>query len=396
MLALRADSCFDGERFRSGPVTVLVDGGRIVGVEDGRPELGEPWTVVDHGTATLLPGLVDAHVHLAADGDNGALERLAGQPAESLPPVIGAALWRHLASGVTAVRDLGDRDFAVLAYRDQRPAGSGPAIVASGPPLTTVGGHCAALGGHAEGVDQLREAVRERARRGADVVKVMATGGVMTPGTDVGACQFTLAEMRAIVDEAHAAGLPVVAHAHALEAVRQVAEAGVDGVEHCSCVTDHGVDMPEDLAAALAASGIAVDPTLGWAPVPDAEFARAVLADAGLVWDDALRMVGRAHAAGVRLIAGTDGGIGAFKPHGILPDALREFVAAGIPLAAALIAGTSAAAEACGLGGTKGRLRAGFDADLVVVGGTLREDIGALGLVERVYLGGAKVDFSRA
>lgn len=396
MLALHAGSAFDGEHFRTGPVTVLVDDGRIVAIEDGRVDPGEPWTVVDHGAATLLPGLIDTHVHLAADGGNGALERLAGQPPESLPAVIEAGLRQHLAAGVTAVRDLGDRDFAVLDYRNARPSGAGPAIVASGPPLTTVNGHCAALGGQVDGVGHLREAIRERARRGADVVKVMATGGVTTPGTDVGACQFGMAEMRTIVREAHDAGLPVVAHAHALEAVRQVVEAGVDGIEHCSCVTDHGVDMPGDLMRALAASGIAVGPTLGWAPGPDAEFARAVLAGAGLVWDDALRMVGRAHEAGVRLVAGTDGGIGAFKPHGILPHALREFVAAGVPAGAALAAATSAAAGACGLGRSKGRLRAGFDADLFVVRGNPAEDIGALGLVNRVYLGGVAVNPGRA
>jgi imidazolonepropionase-like amidohydrolase len=125
------------------------------------------------------------------------------------------------------------------------------------------------MGGEAAGVDALRRAVAERAERGADVVKIMASGGVMTPGTDMLACQFSLEEMRAVVDEAHLQGLAVTAHAHALPAVERSVTAGVDGIEHCSCLTHHGAVLPPELADRLVEAGTYVCPTLGRVPGVD-------------------------------------------------------------------------------------------------------------------------------
>lgn len=209
---------------------MLVDGARIVGVEPGTAPTPDGCDVLEFPTGTVLPGLIDAHVHLCADSRDGALDRLPDHDEAALRDVIETALRTHLARGVTTVRDLGDRRFAVLEWRASSADGSPwPTIVAAGPPITSVAGHCWNMGGEASGVTELRLAVRQRAERGADVVKVMASGGFSTPSTEVLRCQFDADEMRAVVDEAHAQGLPVTAHAHGRPAAQQAIAAGVDG-----------------------------------------------------------------------------------------------------------------------------------------------------------------------
>jgi imidazolonepropionase-like amidohydrolase len=236
------------------------------------------------------------------------------------------------------------------------------------------------MGGETSGgPDALRAAVRERAERCAAVVKIMASGGVMTPGTDVYACQFGLDELRAAVDEAHRHGLPVTAHAHALAAVEQCMDAGVDGIEHCSCMTPEGVRTPPELAARLAGAGTWVCPTLGRAPgieLPPRML--AILAEMGATYEDHLAHVAALRRSGVVLLAGTDAGIGPGKRHGQLPLAVAELVGCGMTPAEALASATGLAARACGLEGRTGRLAAGLDADLLIVDGDPVADVTAL------------------
>jgi imidazolonepropionase-like amidohydrolase len=395
VLAIRAERAFDGEQVIPGGALVLTDGGRIVGVEPGSAPLPDGWPVAEFPGATLLPGLIDTHVHLCGDSQNGALEHLPGHSDAALDRVIEQALRQQLAAGVTTVRDLGDRRWAVIEWRDRLAASNGrlpyPTIVASGPPITSPGGHCWHMGGQAKGPAQLRQAVRERAERHVDVVKVMASGGNTTPGTDVMACQFTLEELRVVVEEAHALGLPVTAHAHGLPAVEQAVAAGVDGIEHCSCLTPSGIQQPDRLLEVLAARQTLVCPTLGWAPgvplaIPPA--IRARMAQAGITLEAFREAVGRVHRAGIRLVAGSDAGIAPVKPHGVLPETLVALVEAGVPATDALALATSRAAQACGLGDRKGRLRAGYDADLLLVDGDpLAADIRALRRVAGVMQG---------
>ncbi|MDG4837656.1 amidohydrolase family protein [Micromonospora sp. WMMD967] len=387
--AVRAGLMFDGERLVDGGVLVLLDGGRIVDVRSGRPEAPEGWPVREVPDGTLLPGLVDAHVHLCADAGPDALGRLADRAETDLDAVVEASLRAQLRAGITTVRDLGDRRDAVLRWRGRGVRDDLPTVVAAGAPVTSIGGHCWALGGEASGVDGVREAVRLRAAAGADLVKIMASGGVFTPGTDTTRPQFTDQELAAAVNQAHDLGLPVTAHAHALSAVEQALGVGADGIEHCTCVTATGARVPEELAERLAASGIAVCATLGTDPavVTPPEVvemaARAGLSEAALRAGTATL-----HRAGVRLVAGSDAGLGPAKPHGILPETLVEYVACGISATAALTAATSVGAEACGLGGRKGRVRPGFEADLLIVQGDPTSDITVLRRPLAVYRAG--------
>ncbi|MEU1646545.1 amidohydrolase family protein [Micromonospora zamorensis] len=390
--AIRVARMFDGERLVDGGVLVLLDGGRIVDVQRGRAEAPEGWPVREEPNGTVLPGLVDAHVHLCADAGPDALGRLAERPETDLDAVVEASLRAHLAAGVTTVRDLGDRRGAVLRWRAREVRDDLPTVVASGAPVTTVGGHCWSMGGEVSGVDGIREAVRLKAAAGADLVKVMASGGVFTPGTDTTRPQFTDQELTAALTRAHDLGLPVTVHAHALNAVEQALRVGVDGIEHCTCVTAAGAHVPDEVADRLAASGVAVCATLGTDPAvvtpPEvvAMAARAGLSAAALR-DGAASL----HRAGVRLVAGSDAGLGPAKPHGILPETLVEYVACGIPAAAALAAATSVGAEVCGLGRRKGRVRPGYEADLLVVDGDPASDISALRRPLAVYRAGNPV-----
>jgi imidazolonepropionase-like amidohydrolase len=401
VLGVRAGHAFDGERFRSDGVTVLIEDGRITAVLEPGAAAPDGCRTLDLPGATLLPGLIDSHVHLCGDSGPGALDRLPEFDDEALDTVIAASLAAHLATGVTTVRDLGDRRWAALDWRDRGgtavAAFPRPAISAAGPPLTSRRGHCWNMGGEVSGPAEIRAAVRARADRGADTVKVMASGGLMTAGTDVLRCQFTDDELRLMVDTAHDAGLPITAHAHGLPAVEQAVAAGVDGIEHASCFTDDGIAISDATLDALAAGRVAVCPTLGRDPSATPpprvlELERRT----GATWEVRLALVHRMYRAGVVLVSGSDGGINPNKRHGLLPSAVVDLVDAGLTVAAALATGTSVAARVCGVGGRKGRLAVGHDADLLLVDGDLRTDPTALHRVAAVLLAGRPIPGSAA
>ena len=261
MLAIRAASAYDGATFVDDGVTVLVDDGLIVGVEGPHhePPAGCPLATYD---GTLLPGLVDTHVHLVADGTVDGLERAPTLSDDELDAVIATALAHHAAAGVTTVRDLGDCGYRTLPFRDREAPGV-PRVVCAGPPVTVPDGHCHYLGGAAEGEAGVEAAVRERVERGVDIVKVMASGGMLTLGSDVLGVQFTPDELALAVRLTHAAGAaagrprPLPGRgSHALAA-------GVDGIEHFSCITERGVHTPDDLLEQHVVRGTVVGPTLG-------------------------------------------------------------------------------------------------------------------------------------
>ena len=390
MHGYRATRAFDGDRFLPGGALVLVDDGRIVGVEAGTAPAPSDCPVRDLPGTTVLPGLIDAHVHLCGDAGPRALDQLPELSDAELDAIVVASLAEQLTSGVTAVRDLGDARWAVVD-RHHHPH-DGPTVVAAGPPITSITGHCAGMGGEAAGVDRLRAAVRERAEHGADVVKIMASGGLMTAGTDVLGTQFTLDDVRSVVDEAHRAGLPVAAHAHSVPAVEMCIAAAVDSIEHCTCVTTDGIRTPPGLADAIAAAGIAVSPTFarkaGVVPPPHVQ---AAMERTHMAWEDRYPQIAELHRAGVVLVGGVDAGISPGKPHTIMAESLVEFVLSGLSTTAALAAGTSVAAGVCGLGGRTGRLAPGLDADLLAVAGDPQAEITALRDVRLVVSRGREV-----
>ena len=403
MLAIRAARMFDGERFTNGGVTVLIDDGRIVGVDQGLSDVPDGWRVIDHPDGTVLPGLIDTHVHLVTDSGMGALDRVAGYSDDELDAVITDGLRRQLVAGVTTVRDLGDRRFNVIDRRDRQRSGRvgepEPTILASGPPLTSIGGHCHYMGGEVSGADAIAAAIDERVERGVDIVKVMASGGMGTLGTDVMGTQFSTEEMRLLVGRAHAAGLPVTAHAHSLSAVEQAVEVGVDGIEHCSCLTPTGPMVTDELLDSLVAGGIIVGGALGAPPAAIFDNApaqvRAMMEQRGIT-PEAVRSLllefrGRMYRRGVRFVTGADSGIGPHMAHGLMHRAVAFFVEAGASAADALAAATSVSAEACGLDDRKGLLRKGYDADILVVNGDVQADVAALSDVRSVVLGGIVV-----
>ncbi|HMG45036.1 MAG TPA: amidohydrolase family protein [Acidimicrobiales bacterium] len=384
-LALRAAGLFDGTgaTLRPDPL-VLIDDGRIVAVETGRVEPPDDATVVDLGTATLMPGLVDTHLHLAFDAGPDPVAALRASDDATVLAGMAVAARRALRAGVTTVRDLGDRNYLALRLRDATDHGL-PTIVAAGPPITTPGGHCHFLGATAQGESAVRAAVREHAARGVDVIKVMASGGFITPGSTGLVPQFDADELRAAVDEAHRHGLPVTAHAHSTLSVAAALDAGVDGIEHCSFMTDDGVDAPDELIRRIARQRVAIGATLGALPgaVPPPPVAQRL---------DAMRAtIGRLHRAGAQILAASDAGIGPPKPHDVLPYGIELLGQIGLSNYEALRAATVEAARVCGLADRKGRVAPGLDADLVALDGDPLTDLSALHRVAAVYRHGRHV-----
>ncbi|WP_129666401.1 amidohydrolase family protein [Phytoactinopolyspora endophytica] len=397
MLAIRGTRLFDGERpAKLASPTVVIADGRILDVRPGdsasavlADNTPSRATSADLGDVTLMPGLVDTHVHLGFDAGPDPIGRLASVSADEALDMMRAAARTTLAAGITTVRDLGDRDYLALRLRDelaQRPS-EGPQVLAAGPPITTTRGHCGALGGKADGVDGIKAAVREHAERGVDVIKVMASGGVMTEGTRSELPQYGLHELRAAAEEAHRLGLPITAHAHAGQAIADVLAAGFDSIEHCSFMTADGVEPHAETIAAIAAAGVAVSATLGMLPDPTLPPAIATRINAII---DLLRSM---TLAGVTIVCGSDAGIGPPKPHGVLPHAVRQFVdELGWPPAEALGAVTSRAARVCGLGDRKGRIAPGFDADIIAVNGDPLRDPAAVLDVRAVFRMGQRCE----
>ena len=384
-IAIRAERVFDGNRFHNGPVIVAIEDGRISGVDFHGGVAPEDMALIDLGESTLLPGLVDAHSHLCWDPD-GEPEDLAGDSHEVL---LGRAR-RHaeaaLSSGITTIRDLGDRDFATLPLREEYRRGTtmGPELMVAGPPLTPSGGHCWFLGGEADGAEALVDAVNARAARGVDWIKVMATGGFTTTGTDPWQPQYNGDELAAVVGAAHRAGLPVTAHAHATAGIAAALAAGVDGIEHCTFLSESGVAASPEIIEAIVAKGVWCGITIGRV-VPE------MPEDIAALVEELRRSMRLLIDSGAHVAFSTDAGVDAAKPHDALPLELADLSRHGFTATEVLTGATAAAAASCGVGHRKGRIAPGYDADLLAVAAGLDEDLAALSDVKAVWRAGTQV-----
>ncbi|MFF3015930.1 amidohydrolase family protein [Streptomyces sp. NPDC057939] len=335
---------------------------------------------------TVLPGLIDAHVHLAFDGSPDPVSTLTDSLDEVLFEDMRRRAEQLLNSGVTTARDLGDRNGLALRLGATISEGAapGPRIVSAGTPLTTPGGHCHFLGGAVSGESEVRDLVRRNIAAGAGVVKAMVTGGGLTKGGPAShESQFTADELAALVDEAHKAGVPVAAHAHGTDGIAAAVAAGVDTIEHCTWMTDGGLDLRQDVLAEIIDRQIAVCPAVSphWQMLP-----RIFGEERAAAMFDLVRQMAD---AGVRLVAGTDAGVQRAGFDGLVP-ALAFYAHLGLANSSIIDMATSEAAAALGLGSVTGRIAPGFRADLLLVDGDPLADLAALGNIEAVFAAGQR------
>jgi imidazolonepropionase-like amidohydrolase len=334
----------------------------------------------DYPGSTIMPGLIDSHVHLGFDGGPNPAARMRSETDEQQLVLMLHSARDLLGVGVTTARDLGARAYLDVVVRDAIAAGlaRGPRMVVAARPITVTGGHCWFMGGEADSDDELRRMVRTHHKRGADLIKVMSTGGFMTTGSAPWYAQFTRAQLAVIVEEAGRVDKPVAAHAHGIEGIHRAVEAGVTTLEHCSFVTETNERrFDEPLAARIAERGIFVCPTINVNAPYVAELT-------GIVVGEHLKAM---HEMGVRLIAGTDAGIDN-TPHHQYVGGLEYLVTLDFRPADVLAMATTEAAAALGVDAITGRLAAGFEADVIVVDGDPSTDVAALGKLQRVIARG--------
>lgn len=369
---------FDGFDLRAETSSVDVDGSRIA---SGRGE--EPAQEIDFShvpDATVLPGLIDAHLHFAIGG--------ADQAEKANPAALVALRMAHsaqvnLRAGITTVRDMGAKEHIDVRFKEAVALGfvPSPRYLISGKPIIATGGHCTYMGRQVDGPEEARKATREQLTAGVDWIKMMVTGGIMTRGTDPRTQQLFDDEIAAVVETAHAAGKPVAVHCQGGPAVVATIKAGVDSLEHGMWLTDEAIELmlehdtayvPTLSAFYLIAEGQAIE---GFAP-PDWAVEKSRIAT------EAHRSsFARAVKAGVRIVAGTD-----YK-HGSLPFELGLMADWGMPTIEVLRSATSRSADLLRLPNV-GRITEGAEADLVVVAGDPTRDIRALSDVELVVQGG--------
>jgi imidazolonepropionase-like amidohydrolase len=273
-----------------------------------------------------------------------------------------------------------------LSLREEYRRGTtiGPELLVSGPPLTRRGGHCWFLGGEADGAEALVDAVNERAARGVDWIKVMATGGFTTERTDPWQPQYTGDQLAAVVEAAHRVGLPVTAHAHATAGIAAAAAAGVDGIEHCTFLSESGIGAPPDIVEAIVARGV-------WCGLTIPREVPEMPEDIAVLVHDLRRTIRQLMDSGAHVALSTDAGVHPEKTHDVLPLELADLSRHGFTAAEVLTGATAAAAASCGLGRRKGRIAPGYDADLLAVAGRVREDLAGLRDVKAVWRLGTQI-----
>jgi len=342
---------------------------------------------IDLGNATLMPGLMDMHVHLTSDATRHGYKRLeVSLPRAAITGVKHAKA--TLDAGFTTVRNVGAPGFADVALRDAINAGDvvGPRMFVAGPSLGVTGGHCDSnllpyeydnySEGVADGPWEVRKKVRRNIKYGATVIKFCATGGVLSKGTKVGAQQYTFEEMKALIDEAHLRGLTVATHAHGTNGIKAAIKAGVDSVEHVSLLDDEAIDLAKKNGTYFSMDIYVTEYILG-------EGEKAGILEESLNKE---RIVGKtqrenfekAVKAGVNMVFGSDAGV---YPHGDNPKQFARMVKFGMTPIQAIQAATINPARLLKQEATLGSLEKGKLADIVAVPGNPLDD---MSLMEKV------------
>ncbi|HTN14047.1 MAG TPA: amidohydrolase family protein [Sphingomonadaceae bacterium] len=410
LAAILASPAMAGTVYVKAARLLDVDSGKyiadpLIKVTDGKVEIVTPGgtapsgaELVDLAGLTVLPGLIDMHVHLDGRPEYGGYNSL--QFADSFWTVIGAANARKmLDAGFTTVRNVGDQNFDVLGLDEAIEQGwvPGPRIVNANYALGATGGHCdetflppsfeAKSPGVGDGPDELRKRVREMKKYGAEVIKICATGGVFSRGDTPGQQQLTLEEMKAIADEAHMGDLKVAAHAHGAEGIKVAIQAGIDTIEHASLIDDEGIRLAKEHGTWLVMDIFNTEYTQATGK------ANGVLEE-NLVKDREIAQIQRdnfrkAFKAGVKMAFGTDAGV---MPHETAAGQFRIMVEYGMTPLDAIRAATVNAADALGQKGQVGTLKPGAWADMMAVKGDPLADITVLEHPAKVLKAGAAVD----
>jgi len=387
--AVAGDSLWDGVGDVHQGLCVVVCVDKIVSICPVGEALRRGVPVEVHEGCCLMPGLIDAHVHMGFSGD---------YPLHDQPPLTRSELRAAMADraysmtrrGITAARDLGStREFHPLWLRDEILAGRlvGPRLVCAGQPLTVPQGHCHQWGGAVSSFCEIRPMVKRQADRGVDWIKVMATGGIRTPGSRPDQAQFSTEELVEVVHAAAEHGLSVAAHAHATVGIKSAVAAGCRTIEHVSWIGPAGwaTSVDDDAIAEMARKGIRVSPTAhaNWSrwPKDGSQYRKT---------SGALR---RLQVAGVGIVCSSDCGAIPGLQHDQLWGAVRVLSdMANMSPVQALKAATSLSAEAIGLDGETGRLHLGLSADLLLVPGDPFTDLGVLRHPVLVVARGVRVD----
>jgi imidazolonepropionase-like amidohydrolase len=325
-------------------------------------------TRIDGRGLTLLPGLIDCHVHLCLGAEPDVVNAIEREtPTETLLKASQMAR-QTLEAGVTTVRDVGSRDHSIFALKQAIDKGltPGPRIIGAGLAICMIGGHARFIGQEVEGVEQVRKVVREQIDAGAEVIKVIASGGVLTPGTSPDQAQMTLEELRAAVDEAKQAGRKVAAHAHGASGMKNAIRAGAHSIEHATL-------MDEEAAGLFQKHEVFMVPTLSALATTAACRRGCGIPDSAL--DKAKAMTKRhqasfkqAHRRGLLIAMGTDAGT-PFNNHGDNAQELERMVAFGMSPIEAIMTSTSSAARLIGIHDQVGTIERGKMADLLLIDG---------------------------
>lgn len=350
---------------------------------------------VDLKGMTLVPGMMDMHVHLSGDAGARFTESMGySVPRQTVIAVKNAK--KTLMAGFTTVRDVGDDGLSVIGVRDGINAGdiSGPRIFSVGHALGITGGHCDnnrlppemghAAGGVADGPWAIRAKVRENIKYGANAIKFCATGGVFSKGTKVGVQQYSLEEMKAIVDESHRRNVTVAAHAHGTDGIKAAIVAGVDSVEHASFLDDEGIELAKKFGTYLSMDIYNTEYTLTFGEqngVPEENLNKE-----RQVSKRQRESFTKAVKAGVKMVFGSDAAI---YPHGDNPKQLSRMVQFGMTPLQALQAATINSATMLKMEGKVGQIQEGYLADIIAVPGNPLEDIRVMEKVGFVMKDGA-------